>query len=181
MEAACMQIGRVPVLVRSPAIPAQRRGKGLSQLTSTPKEAARAQLVKSKAGRKVLLTVAHVGSVYQSPRAGEAGGGVLDKPAVAPKKDSDNEVSTTRKTKKPPQYRVLLHNDSFNKREYVVQVLLKIIPGMSVDIACNVMQEAHTHGKATVITAPQPDAEDYCEGMRANGLVASIEPASDKD
>jgi len=58
-------------------------------------------------------------------------------------------------------------------------VLLKVIPGMSVDIACNVMQEAHVHGKATVITAPQPDAEDYCEGLRANGLVSSIEPAND--
>jgi ATP-dependent Clp protease adapter protein ClpS len=48
-------------------------------------------------------------------------------------------------------------------------------------VLCGPHQEAHTHGKATVITAPQPDAEDYCEGMRANGLVASIEPASDKD
>jgi hypothetical protein len=26
---------------------------------------------------------------------------------------------------RPPNYRVLLHNDSLNKREYVVQVLLK--------------------------------------------------------
>lgn len=32
-----------------------------------------------------------------------------------------------RKTKKPPNYRVLLHNDEFNKREYVVQVLLKVM------------------------------------------------------
>jgi hypothetical protein len=56
MEAVSMQIGRVPVLIRSPAIPAQRRGKGLSQLTSTPKEAARAQLVKSKFLRQGLIT-----------------------------------------------------------------------------------------------------------------------------
>eukprot|EP00959_Pyramimonas_sp_CCMP1952_P303772 6357198-Pyramimonas_sp.AAC.1 len=42
--------------------------------------------------------------------------------------------STKRKTKKPPQYRVLLHNDNFNKREYVVQVLLKVSP--SVFFAC---------------------------------------------
>jgi ATP-dependent Clp protease adapter protein ClpS len=33
--------------------------------------------------------------------------------------------STTKKTKRPPEYRVLIHNDNFNRREYVVQVLLK--------------------------------------------------------
>ena len=90
-------------------------------------------------------------------------------------------MDTKRKTKKPPNFRVLLHNDDFNRREYVVQVLLKVIPGMTVDIAVNVMQEAHMHGKAVVIVAPQEDAEDYCEGLRNNGLVASIEPASDKE
>ena len=30
-----------------------------------------------------------------------------------------------RQTQRPPNYRVLLHNDAVNKREYVVQVLLK--------------------------------------------------------
>ena len=30
-----------------------------------------------------------------------------------------------KKSKRPPEYRVLLHNDDFNRREYVVQVLLK--------------------------------------------------------
>jgi hypothetical protein len=30
-----------------------------------------------------------------------------------------------KQTVRPPNYRVLLHNDSLNKREYVVQVLLK--------------------------------------------------------
>mmetsp|Transcript_13138 Transcript_13138/g.15912 ORF Transcript_13138/g.15912 Transcript_13138/m.15912 type:complete len:198 (+) Transcript_13138:254-847(+) len=104
-----------------------------------------------------------------------SGGGVLDRPAVeTPKRDFDPD---TRK-QRPPQYRVLLHNDNVNKREYVVQVLLKIIPGMTVDIAVNTMNEAHNHGKACVIVAPQEDAEDYCDGLRSNGLVSSIEPAN---
>ena len=34
----------------------------------------------------------------------------------------------------------MLHNDNFNRREYVVQVLMKVIPGMTVDDAVNVMQ-----------------------------------------
>ena len=42
-----------------------------------------------------------------------------------------------------PLYRVLLHNDNSNKREYVVKVLLKVVDGMTVDDAVNVMHEAH--------------------------------------
>jgi hypothetical protein len=42
--------------------------------------------------------------------------------------------------RKPPIYKVLLHNDNYNRREYVVKILLKIIEGMTVDDAVNVMQ-----------------------------------------
>ena len=38
-------------------------------------------------------------------------------------------------------------------------------------------QEAHQNGTAAVIVCGQPDAERYCEGLRGNGLIASIEPA----
>lgn len=83
-----------------------------------------------------------------------------------------------KKKKMSPPYRVMLHNDNFNKREYVVQVLMKAIPGMTVDIAVNVMNEAHINGLAVVIVCPQEDAEDYCMQLRTNGLLSSIEPAS---
>lgn len=78
-----------------------------------------------------------------------------------------------------PPYRVLLHNDNFNRREYVVQVLMKVIPGMTVDNAVNIMQEAHVNGKSVVIVVSQNEAEEHCQQLRANGLVSSIEPASD--
>ena len=44
------------------------------------------------------------------------------------------------KKKKPPIYRVMLHNDTFNRREYVVSVLLKVVDGLAMDEAVNVMQ-----------------------------------------
>lgn len=37
-------------------------------------------------------------------------------------------------------YKVFLHNDTYNKREYVVKVLLKVIDTMTVDDAVVVMQ-----------------------------------------
>ena len=84
-----------------------------------------------------------------------------------------------RKSRKiAPPYRVILHNDNFNKREYVVQVLMKVIPGMTLDNAVNIMQEAHYNGLAVVIICAQADAEEHCMQLRGNGLLSSIEPAS---
>ncbi|KAI0498801.1 hypothetical protein KFK09_019694 [Dendrobium nobile] len=84
-----------------------------------------------------------------------------------------------RKSRKiAPPYRVILHNDNFNKREYVVQVLMKVIPGMTLDTAVNIMQEAHYNGLSVVIVCAQADAEEHCMQLRGNGLLSSIEPAS---
>ncbi|XP_010470825.1 PREDICTED: ATP-dependent Clp protease adapter protein CLPS1, chloroplastic isoform X2 [Camelina sativa] len=105
------------------------------------------------------------------------GGGVLDKPIIektTPGRESEFDL---RKSKKmAPPYRVILHNDNFNKREYVVQVLMKVIPGMTVDNAVNIMQEAHINGIAVVIVCAQADAEQHCMQLRGNGLLSSVEP-----
>ncbi|KAI5441797.1 ATP-dependent Clp protease adapter protein CLPS1, chloroplastic [Lathyrus oleraceus] len=107
------------------------------------------------------------------------GGGLLEKPptieTTSPGRESEFDLRKSRKTS--PPYRVMLHNDNYNKREYVVQVLMKVIPGMTVDIAVNIMQEAHYNGLAVVIICAQVDAEDHCLQLRGNGLLSSIEPA----
>ncbi|KAK9804136.1 hypothetical protein WJX73_003572 [Symbiochloris irregularis] len=101
------------------------------------------------------------------------GGSVIDRPTIAvPGIDKSNETQK----KKPRIYRVMLHNDTFNKREYVVQVLLKVVKSITVDDAVNVMQEAHQNGLACVIACAQEEAELYCEGLRNNGLISSVEP-----
>jgi ATP-dependent Clp protease adaptor protein ClpS len=110
---------------------------------------------------------------------GRQGGGVLDRPTIekaTPGRESEFDLKKSRKLS--PPYRVMLHNDSYNKREYVVQVLMKVIPGMSVDNAVNIMNEAHMNGLAVVIICGQNDAEEHCLQLRNNGLLSSIEPAS---
>ena len=110
-----------------------------------------------------------------------------------------DSAGVARRKKKPRIYRVMLHNDSFNKREYVVAVIMRVIKSLSVDDAVNVMnvspllptasttfvrqalcchcwQEAHKNGIACVIACAQEEAEGYCEGLRGNGLISSIEP-----
>ena len=71
---------------------------------------------------------------------------------------------------------MLLHNDDYNKREYVVQVLLKHVEGYTVEDALNVMREAHTYGVALVIECSQDKAESTCEAIRLCGLISTIEP-----
>lgn len=83
-----------------------------------------------------------------------------------------------KKRKMSPPFRVMLHNDNVNKREYVVQVLMKVIPGMTLDNAVNIMQEAHYNGLSVVIICAQADAEKHCMKLRNNSLLSSIEPAS---
>ncbi|KAK9091191.1 hypothetical protein Sjap_024368 [Stephania japonica] len=123
---------------------------------------------------------AHRGVFMAISAAGPGkGGGVLDRPTIektTPGRESEFDLRKSRKTS--PPYRVLLHNDNFNKREYVVQVLMKVIPGMTLDNAVNIMQEAHYNGLAVVIICAQADAEDHCMQLRGNGLLSSIEPAS---
>ncbi|KAA8529196.1 hypothetical protein F0562_034005 [Nyssa sinensis] len=107
------------------------------------------------------------------------GGGLLERPLIektTPGRDSEFDLRKSRKT--APPYRVLLYNDNYNKREYVVQVLMKVIPGMTLDIAVNIMQEAHHNGLSVVIICAQADAEEHCMQLRGNGLLSSIEPAS---
>jgi len=40
------------------------------------------------------------------------------------------------------------------------------------------VQEAHINGLACVIACSQEEAEKYCEGLRNNGLISSLEPDS---
>lgn len=118
-------------------------------------------------------------SIRAATAPGRQGGGVLDRPTIekgTPGRESEFDLKKSRKLS--PPYRVMLHNDSFNKREYVVQVLMKVIPGMSVDNAVNIMNEAHMNGLAVVIICGQSDAEEHCLQLRNNGLLSSIEPAS---
>ncbi|MEM1370303.1 MAG: ATP-dependent Clp protease adapter ClpS [Cyanobacteria bacterium P01_H01_bin.15] len=85
--------------------------------------------------------------------------------------------SDTKTIRKPaPRYRVLLHNDDFNPMEYVVQVLMQTVAGLTQPQAVDIMMEAHTNGTALVITCALEHAEFYCETLKNHGLTSTIEP-----
>ncbi len=76
-----------------------------------------------------------------------------------------------------PPYAVILHNDDYHEMNYVVQALVKSVPGLSSDEAVRIMMEAHNSGKAIVITCPLEQAELYRDRIRTFGLGVTIEKA----
>ncbi|XP_011097008.1 ATP-dependent Clp protease adapter protein CLPS1, chloroplastic isoform X2 [Sesamum indicum] len=95
------------------------------------------------------------------PIAGQGKGGVLDKPII-------EKTTPGRESEFDLRYGY----------QNVNQVLMKVIPGMTLDNAVNIMQEAHYNGLSVVIICAQADAEEHCMQLRGNGLLSSIEPAS---
>ena len=85
-------------------------------------------------------------------------------------------ASTSTIRKPAPRYRVLLHNDDVTPMEYVVQVLMQTVAGLTQPQAVNIMMEAHTNGIALVITCALEHAEFYCETLRNHSLTSTIEP-----
>ena len=127
------------------------------------------------AGEFVCLLPPRSGPVRLRATARRAtpGGGVLDAPTLTP----GVSARPASKPRRPRPYRVLLHNDDVNRREYVVRVLIKVVDGMCVEDAYQCMEEAHTNGVGVVACVDQPTAELYCERLRGSGLIASVEPA----
>jgi ATP-dependent Clp protease adaptor protein ClpS len=91
---------------------------------------------------------------------------VIDKPIV----NSDT------KRKHDWGYKVLLHNDSFNSMEYVVQTLMETV-SINEPQAISIMMETHTNGIGLVTTCALEHAEFYCESLKSKGLTSTIESA----
>lgn len=96
-----------------------------------------------------------------------------EEPPAAPIRlpESDDDV----RQRLLPPYKVILHNDDHNGQDYVVECLRKTVPGMSLGKAVAIMWEAHTSGKAVVITCPLELAELYQQRLLSFGLTATIE------
>ena len=94
-------------------------------------------------------------------------------PETAPDTTPDEDRDVRRRILRP--YKVVLHNDEHNSMEHVVESLRKAVPGMTLGKATAIMWEAHTAGKAVVISCPLELAELYQQRILSFGLVATIE------
>ncbi|PXF47595.1 ATP-dependent Clp protease adapter protein CLPS1, chloroplastic [Gracilariopsis chorda] len=90
----------------------------------------------------------------------------------------DKQVNTEKKKefKKPDMYRLFIYNDPVNKRERVVDVLLKTCQGLTFSRAYAAMQEAHENGRGLVLIIAQEIAEHYCATINSDGILSTVEP-----
>lgn len=101
-----------------------------------------------------------------------ASGGSL----VASSTETVPKEKTQRRMTTEPPYKVILHNDDYTPMDHVVKALRKVIPRMNLKRAVSIMLEAHTKGKAVATKCHKELAELYQEGLKAEGLIATIEP-----
>jgi ATP-dependent Clp protease adaptor protein ClpS len=71
------------------------------------------------------------------------------KPPAPPKRDGERQTGLVlderTRTKKPPMYKVLLHNDDYTTREFVVWVLQTVFHKSEAD-AIAIMSHVHNNG-----------------------------------
>jgi ATP-dependent Clp protease adaptor protein ClpS len=81
-----------------------------------------------------------------------------DKRPATPKRQEGVEVKERAKTKRPPLYKVLLHNDDYTTKEFVVMVLQAVFNKSEVD-ANRIMLHVHENGIGVAGIYPYEVAE----------------------
>jgi ATP-dependent Clp protease adaptor protein ClpS len=95
-------------------------------------------------------------------------------------------TETRTRLKRPRMYKVLLHNDDFTPREFVVLVLQHVFH-LSEAESSRLMLHVHNHGVGVVGVYPYSVAETKVAEVAAAAekarfpLMASLEPESDGD
>lgn len=91
---------------------------------------------------------------------------IVEKPRTTPK------TKAKPKTQRPPFYKVILLNDDFTPREFVVQVL-KAVFRMNEDEAYRVMMTAHRRGACVIAVYTRDVAETKAKAKEASELGKS--------
>ena len=82
-----------------------------------------------------------------------------DKPKPTVEDEGEAVVETSRpKTKQPPLYKVVMHNDDFTPMEFVVEVLMTFF-NLNREQSVQIMLTVHTRGKAVAGTFTAQIAE----------------------
>jgi ATP-dependent Clp protease adaptor protein ClpS len=114
-------------------------------------------------------------SIWNSSGPGKGGNG------SDPKREGGVVLQERPKTKKPPLYKVLLHNDDYTTKEFVVMILEQIFHHSEVE-ATRIMSHVHNTGIGVAGVYPYEVAETKAEKTMAVAqqfeypLQCSLEP-----
>ena len=87
--------------------------------------------------------------------------------------DTKPQAVERTKTKPPPLYKVILLNDDYTPREFVV-VVLKAVFRMSEEAGNRVMMTAHRFGSSVVMVCPRDIAETRAKEATDLGKAAGF-------
>ena len=76
-----------------------------------------------------------------------------------------------------PLWALVIHSVDYAGITYVETCLINTVRTLSLERAAEISYEAHTHGRARVVTCPLEVAEFYRERLESLVLRASIERA----
>lgn len=102
-------------------------------------------------------------------------------PGLEPERDEGVATQERPRTRRPPQYRVVLHNDDFTTMEFVVEVLVRFFRKTATQ-ATQIMLEVHLKGSGTAGVYTRDIAETRVSQVttyaREHGfpLLLTVEP-----
>lgn len=95
--------------------------------------------------------------------------------AVAEPKSSGKTAPAKIPPRHLPRWKVLLHNDDTNARDFVVKSIVELTP-LDEQEATVKMDEADKTGVALLLTTHKERAELYKDQFESKGLTVTIEP-----
>jgi ATP-dependent Clp protease adapter protein ClpS len=70
---------------------------------------------------------------------------------------------------------VILYGGPYKNKDTMTQLLQDCVKGISEEKAKVIVEEAHLHTQATIITCKENEAYVYCQNLIENGLLVKIE------
>jgi ATP-dependent Clp protease adaptor protein ClpS len=106
------------------------------------------------------------------PEAPERGGTA---PVLAPERTVEQDFDRDLLRRLLPPYKVVVHNNDYNTFDEVIAILLKAVPGMTLERAQALANEIHLTGAAVPFVGPKEHAEAVAAVIRTIGIRVTIE------
>jgi ATP-dependent Clp protease adaptor protein ClpS len=75
-----------------------------------------------------------------------------------------------------PPYKVVVHNNDYNTFDEVIRILLRAVPGMTLERAQALAVEIDSTGAAVPYVGPKELAEAIASVIRTIGIKVTVEP-----
>ncbi|MAG36993.1 MAG: hypothetical protein CL878_12225 [Dehalococcoidia bacterium] len=101
----------------------------------------------------------------------------VGEPAVTPADpDTERDLDRDALLRLIPPFKVIVWDNDFNTFEEVIRILLKAVPGMTVDRAVELTNEIHESGSAVPYVGPKEQAEAVAATIATIGIKVTVEP-----